>query len=96
MVYAESAKRVLAQLAEALPEEGESPITGVDFWDGWGRAIFVRIHMSSSRLEAGRDLKPRVKEAVAGALGERRHRVEIVWDSAGLPVSPERGRERRN
>lgn len=81
MVASETTKRILLALANVLPEDGTSPIRSLRIHDGWGDMVVVAIHTHLSRASA-HDLGTQLRESVEGALADRRHRVEIVWDSA--------------
>jgi divalent metal cation (Fe/Co/Zn/Cd) transporter len=80
MVASETTKRVLEALADALPEEGTSPVKSLRIHDGWGNMVFVAIHTALSR-SSDHELGNRIKDSVEGALGGQRHRVEIIWES---------------
>jgi hypothetical protein len=82
VVASETTKRVLHALANCLSEDGSSAVSGLRILDGWGHIVLVRIHTPLS-WTAQQEVVVRLKEAVEEALDEQRHRVEIVWDSAG-------------
>lgn len=76
------AKRVLAAVADALPDEGDGVLTRLELRDSWGGSVLVRVHSMLLRTD-DEQLHARVGSAVAQALGDRRHVVEVVWGSAG-------------
>lgn len=84
MVNTRTVRGILRALAEALPEEGEDILTGLEIRDAWGDAVLVRLHTRATRSPATDQLAERLRMAVLGEVGDLRHRVEIVWGSIGL------------
>ena len=82
MVASETTKQILHALANAIPRDGTSPVRSVRIHDRWGDMVFVAIHTHLSR-QGAHELGKQLRESVEGALADRRHRVEIVWDSPG-------------
>ncbi|HVA06165.1 MAG TPA: hypothetical protein VNG12_05415 [Acidimicrobiales bacterium] len=80
MVSATQTKRVLAALAEALPDDGRNLITRVDVSRMWGDAVQVKIFTSASIHHEPRELRPLFQKAVDDALGEERHLLSVEWD----------------
>ena len=75
----ELTKQVLLELAEALPAEGYNLITGLEMYTGWANTIYVTIRSGSSPLSNRDDLRARFTAAVASALGNARHHVQVHW-----------------
>ncbi len=73
-------RRVLLELAEALPLEGHNVLTGVDMRTGWGGTIFVTVRSGISRYENRHVVETRYKMAVVAALGAARHQIQVKWD----------------
>jgi hypothetical protein len=73
-------RRVLLELSEALPAEGQNVLTGIDMRTGWGDIIFVTVRSDISPLHGRDDVGNRYKMAVAAALGAARHHIEVTWD----------------
>lgn len=74
-------REVLEAVARTVPDKGEDLVTRVDIRDGWGGAVHVRVHTLlgwGADEEFGRRLRRELAQAV-----NVRHRVEIVWSSAG-------------
>lgn len=54
-------------------------VNRVDIRDGWGDAIFVRVHSPLLRTSENLDHWTRLQSALESVLEEDRHRVEIAW-----------------
>jgi hypothetical protein len=76
-------RRVLAALAQVLPDDGCNHLTRLDFHHGWGDTLNVRLHTTMPPSEIGRELGAKLREAVDNALIGQRHTVDIVWDALG-------------
>jgi hypothetical protein len=81
VVAARTARMVLEAVAEAMPRQGGNVVTRVDIVDGWGGLIQVRVHTLLSR-DADSELPARLGAAMARSVSGR-HRVGVVWASAG-------------
>jgi hypothetical protein len=73
-------RRVLLGLSEVLPEAGHNVLTGVDMRTGWGDTIFVTVRSGIPRHENREEIGARYKMAVAAALGDARHQIQVKWD----------------
>jgi hypothetical protein len=73
-------RRVLLELAEALPLEGTNVLTGVDMRTGWGDTIFVTLRSGIPPHENRQEVETRYKMAVVVALGDARHQIQVKWD----------------
>ncbi len=73
-------RRVLVELSEALPAEGQNVLTGIDMRTGWGDTIFVTVRSDISPFHGRDDIGNGYKMAVAAALGAARHHIEVKWD----------------
>ena len=73
-------RRVLLELSEALPAEGQNVLTGIDMRTGWADIIFVTVRSDISPLHGRDDVGNKYKMAVAAALGAARHHIEVKWD----------------
>ena len=73
-------RRVLLELAEALPLEGQNVLTGVDMRTGWGDTIFVTVRSGIRQHENRQEVENRYKMAVVVALGDVRHQIQVKWD----------------
>jgi hypothetical protein len=51
-------RRVLLELAEALPLEGHKVLTGVEMCTGWDDTIFVPVHSGIPRYENRQEVEP--------------------------------------
>ena len=74
-------RRVLAAVAEVLPDDGCNHLARLDIRHGWGNTLNVRLYTTMHQSEFGREFGTKLREAVADALEDERHTVEIVWDS---------------
>lgn len=83
MVAAHITRRILEEVARALPEDGHDIVTGLEIRDIWGEAILVRLHTAALRSSGLADVAAHLQAAVHRALGDRRCRVEIAWGSVG-------------
>jgi len=73
---------VLSRLAEALQDEDGNALRDLELYQGWGDVIYVRIHTGiSPPFEHRNRLRSMFEDAVSGALGPKRHLVEIRWAS---------------
>lgn len=75
----ELTKQVLLELAEALPAEGYNLITGLEMHTGWADTIYVTIRSGASPLGNRDELRARFTAAVASALGDARHHIQVHW-----------------
>ena len=76
-------RRVLAAVAQVLPDDGQNHLTRLDIHHGWGDTLNVRLHTTMPQSAIGREFGVKLREAVDGALIDQRHTVEIVWDALG-------------
>jgi hypothetical protein len=83
MTGADISKRVFTAVSEVLPGHGHSIIARIDIQDGWGDTTYVRIHSPLPRTPTNQDLWTRLRTAIETELADRRHRVEILWNSPG-------------
>ena len=74
-------RRVLAAVAEVLPDDGCNHLARLDIRQGWGNTLNVRLYTTMHQSEGGREFGTKLREAVAHALEDERHTVEIVWDA---------------
>lgn len=79
----EVTKRVLAAVAQVLPDDGQNHLPKLEIWQGWGHILSIRLYTTMSQSTAGREFAAKLREAIAEALGNQRHTVEIVWDAQG-------------
>lgn len=72
--------RVLRAVANALPAGVDLGAARVDVRHGWGDILQIRLHATPTGEgdDAGY-LAEKVRESVATELGDRRHRLEVVW-----------------
>ncbi|MGP0031507.1 MAG: hypothetical protein ACLPVF_13495 [Acidimicrobiales bacterium] len=82
MIDNQLAKNLLIALAQSLPDEGPSPLSGVHMQRGWGDVVNVRLHTTVAPTPDGRVIGVELSQAVSRALQGQRHAVDIVW---GLP-----------
>jgi hypothetical protein len=47
---------------------------------GWGETIFVTLRSGIPRHENRQEVETRYKRAVAAALGDARHQIQVKWD----------------
>jgi len=83
MTSADLSKRILAAASEVLPGHGDSLVARIDIRDGWGDITYVRIYSPLSRTATNQDLWTTLRAAIETELADRRHRVDILWNSAG-------------
>jgi hypothetical protein len=76
-------ERVLSAIAQVLPDDSRNYFTRVDVRRGWGDILNVQLSTTLPRSEAGRELGDQLRHAIAEALGDERHLVEIVWGASG-------------
>jgi hypothetical protein len=76
-------KRVLAAIAEVLPDDGHNYLTKLEIRHGWGDILNVQLHTTMPRSETGRQFGDQLRDAIGNALGDERHHVEIVWGAGG-------------
>ena len=76
----EQTRRVLLELARALPPEGHNVLTGIDMRTGWGDTIFVTVRAGIPPHETRQEVETRYKMAVVAALGDARHHIQVKWD----------------
>jgi hypothetical protein len=76
-------KRVVSAIAQVLPDDGRDYLTKLDIRRGWGNVLNVRLHTTLPPSEAGRELGDQLRAAIAEALQDERHHVEIVWGTTG-------------
>ncbi|MGP0031514.1 MAG: hypothetical protein ACLPVF_13530 [Acidimicrobiales bacterium] len=68
---------------DALVGHDTDGLTRLDVRKGWGDVITVSLHTSEAPTPARREAYAGFRDSVTEALGGQRHRVEIVWSSAG-------------
>jgi len=73
-------KKVLAAIAEVLPDNGHHHISRLDVRRGWGDILNIRLHATTAD---GEGLEARLREAIEKAVGDQRHSIEIVWSPPG-------------
>ena len=73
---------MLIRVGEALPDDRHDFVNRIDIRDGWGDAIFVRVHSPLPRTPENHDRWTRLQSAVESVLEGERHRVEIAWNCA--------------
>ena len=78
-MFPDQTRRVLLELAEALPHEGHNVLTGVDMRTGWA-TIFVTVRSDIPPYGNRHDVETRYKMAVVAALGTARHQIQVKWD----------------
>ncbi len=79
MVAANTAKKILHAVADALPDTGPSLLDRLELIEGWGETLVVRLHATVVRQADSSHEAYRLRDAVAGSVVRRRSRVEIVW-----------------
>ena len=76
----QATRGLLLALADALPEEGSSEVTGLSVRQGWGGIVNVRVHTTVSPTARGWELGRAMRTAVQVALDGRRHDLTFVWE----------------
>ena len=82
-------RRLLHELAGALPEDGPSQVTGLSVRQGWGGIVSVRVH-TLKRAAPESEVGAAVRAAVQRALGTQRHELTFVSEgtSRSSPAAP--------
>ena len=70
-------RRVFHALAEAIPEEGEHGVTGVDIREGWGGVFTVTIFHAANGHGPTLERARAIREAVEQAIEPARHNVRL-------------------
>jgi hypothetical protein len=75
-------KRVLLAVAQCLPDDGPTHLTGCEVRRGWGGIVTVTLHATRPPLVDGPAIDREYRQAVSQALVSERHVVELIWEHA--------------
>ena len=81
MISVDLTRRILSELALALPDDGYDVLTSLEVRRIWGDVVLVRLQGGACPRDRATELRGSFEGAVGRALGDQRHRFEISWNS---------------